>query len=1028
MKRGMKLVVIILTLLFISGCDFILDHEPVQKEKQYEIYLLAKESGYTGTYEDWLESIKGQDGVGILKIEKTATEGLVDTYTITYTNGSISTFKVTNGTNGIQGEKGEDGHTPIITIQNGNWFIDGIDTGFPTNIKTDSLYLNAYDLGIKPGNVDVNVLNELFKNDEVKTRVLYFPDGEYIFSDTIVLTSNWRIEGSINTVFKLSEKSTSNELVRLYNVDNVKLSNIKFAGTNTTKPSQKGDINGIVIEKCRSINLDNLDVVGFSKCGIYSKTMSSYESELEGAFYKQLQITNCRFYHNYYGTYFDYRCEYTQTLNCVFGENYIGSLNAGGNNIYTGSIWNTNTIGFYLENSGSNPAHGGCSGCTFNHNSSHAVYVENCVNGWVFNGCQIFYGKVELVSSKGVIFDSNIWGSCYFYSSFENNPNVNLISNTYFLTDLDVILKNNDGSTMIVDTIPEYKINQTVTFVYNDGINYKTVKVEKGETLKVLKPERLGYQFVGWYKTNSFDEEYDFDSKVEEDFTLYAKWVPLDGTVSDLDWTELVNTGTSDELLSLSTNAFSGSTTNPLAKGEFVSYIDFVINKGTKDTLIKGVNLWVVNSETGKVEEELISDRDFNSVYSDKQNSYVLRIELKRSFEYPAYFVIQSTRNDDGSGIAYYKSSQTNVGYLRGDNKLIVGETVTPNSNVVPVYTLYRENLSNISINFVGDSITYGVNTTKTYWEILKDLNEFEAVNGFGISGSCISATSDYKESNQPLVNRYMNLPYADLFVIFMGTNDYGHETPIGCIDDSTDVSFYGALNVIINGLQQKYPSSKIIFVTPLHRYGFGTSLILNEKYTLDSLPNGRGHNLNDYRDAIINIAKKYGLDVIDLYNEVNLHPESESARLEYIPDGIHPNQKGHDLIAACIKEYIYNFDLEDFKSNKIYMQYGNKFASGFDDQTRASSTINIYLEKGTVIKLKNSTEMTWAIAETNGIYDNTKISGYYPESVWSSIDSYIVEKSGYYGFTFKYNENNNFDFKLNPDSNDLMKYIEIIK
>ena len=87
------------------------------------------------------EGIQGETGNGISSIAKTKTEGLVDTYTITYTNGTTSVFEVTNGKNGedgkdgeqgiqgIQGEKGEDGHSPIITIQNGNWYIDGVDTG-----------------------------------------------------------------------------------------------------------------------------------------------------------------------------------------------------------------------------------------------------------------------------------------------------------------------------------------------------------------------------------------------------------------------------------------------------------------------------------------------------------------------------------------------------------------------------------------------------------------------------------------------------------------------------------------------------------------------------------------------------------------------------------------------------------------------------------------------------------------------------------------------------------------------------------
>jgi hemerythrin-like domain-containing protein len=46
----------------------------------------AKESG----------EFDGNDGVGILKIEKTSTNGRIDTYTITLTNGTTSTFTVTN--------------------------------------------------------------------------------------------------------------------------------------------------------------------------------------------------------------------------------------------------------------------------------------------------------------------------------------------------------------------------------------------------------------------------------------------------------------------------------------------------------------------------------------------------------------------------------------------------------------------------------------------------------------------------------------------------------------------------------------------------------------------------------------------------------------------------------------------------------------------------------------------------------------------------------------------------------------------
>ena len=72
--------------------------------KPDEVYVLLKKQIEQGG------GSPGPHGVGILKIEKTKTEGLVDTYTITLTNGQMSTFTVTNG---AKGEKGD----PEITSQ-----------------------------------------------------------------------------------------------------------------------------------------------------------------------------------------------------------------------------------------------------------------------------------------------------------------------------------------------------------------------------------------------------------------------------------------------------------------------------------------------------------------------------------------------------------------------------------------------------------------------------------------------------------------------------------------------------------------------------------------------------------------------------------------------------------------------------------------------------------------------------------------------------------------------------------------------
>ena len=52
---------------------------------------------------------KDGDGKGISIISKTGTSGLVDTYTITLTDGTKSTFTVTNGAKGDKGDTGPQG-------------------------------------------------------------------------------------------------------------------------------------------------------------------------------------------------------------------------------------------------------------------------------------------------------------------------------------------------------------------------------------------------------------------------------------------------------------------------------------------------------------------------------------------------------------------------------------------------------------------------------------------------------------------------------------------------------------------------------------------------------------------------------------------------------------------------------------------------------------------------------------------------------------------------------------------------------
>lgn len=70
--------------------------------------------------------LKGETGASIESIDKTATNGLIDTYTVMLTNGEEQKFYVTNGRDGEKGDKGDTGNT--ISVPVSGLFNMGVDS------------------------------------------------------------------------------------------------------------------------------------------------------------------------------------------------------------------------------------------------------------------------------------------------------------------------------------------------------------------------------------------------------------------------------------------------------------------------------------------------------------------------------------------------------------------------------------------------------------------------------------------------------------------------------------------------------------------------------------------------------------------------------------------------------------------------------------------------------------------------------------------------------------------------------------
>jgi uncharacterized repeat protein (TIGR02543 family) len=70
-------------------------------------------------------------------------------------------------------------------------------------------------------------------------------------------------------------------------------------------------------------------------------------------------------------------------------------------------------------------------------------------------------------------------------------------------------------------TVKEYSIS----FESNGGTFIPTLVVKEGEAInKPLDPSKDGYDFAGWFTDEELEHEFDFQSALNDNFTLYAKW------------------------------------------------------------------------------------------------------------------------------------------------------------------------------------------------------------------------------------------------------------------------------------------------------------------------------------------------------------------------------------------------------------------------------------------------------------------------------------------------------------------------
>jgi lysophospholipase L1-like esterase len=239
----------------------------------------------------------------------------------------------------------------------------------------------------------------------------------------------------------------------------------------------------------------------------------------------------------------------------------------------------------------------------------------------------------------------------------------------------------------------------------------------------------------------------------------------------------------------------------------------------------------------------------------------------------------------------------------------------------------------------IGDSITYlndhlnetGNRVKEGYLtRVTEALPEVTYINK-GYNGWTSGGIAHYIDS--------LGLVKADIYSVFLGTNDWWQGRPVGRLTDYTgnkgNTSLYGSFRIIIDKIRGLNPVAKIVLVTPLQRADF---VYINDpkNNAYGSYKPKNGQYLEAFADAIDSIARYEDIPVVDLYHEPSVtmgslikfkrlkdprtgvytdytypaykdvpfdpvkdaYPYPETA-VNLTFDGLHPSDKGNALIAA---------------------------------------------------------------------------------------------------------------------------------
>ena len=332
-------------------------------------------------------------------------------------------------------------------------------------------------------------------------------------------------------------------------------------------------------------------------------------------------------------------------------------------------------------------------------------------------------------------------------------------------------------------------------------------------------------------------------------------------------------------------------------------------------------------SEDNGEEEETVSG---NELTEPEEEETVSGNELKEPEEEDT---ISGNAVVDGRVIPFVSADSAPTLEQRRNIRSSYQETTQMNGEDKEIINNNSLDFSETKIACLGDSLTEGSNLDKmenyqqySYPSVLKNILQAEEVYNLGIGGSSYGRYWD-----NAFVDRYREIPQdVDIIVVMGGTNDgfAASEKELGSFEEKKGKTFYGDVDELMRGLKENYPEAKIIFATPLPN-------VLH-----DYLRNQRNYLLPQsvYAKAIKELAAQYQIDVVDLYNSNLLDTHDAEVITHYMPDGVHANPEGYQILAEHLARNIIEIVERDESGEGIAHDSETVSGNGLYDEDEAET------------------------------------------------------------------------------------------